>query len=98
MERLERRAAKRARVRRERRIAAAGALVLLVLVVVIATAAAGGSRDDPKHPALTAKASHPKPAPIIRGGPIAPARYGGLAALWAPKNVVGDQPGTAAAY
>jgi hypothetical protein len=34
----------------------------------------------------------------VDGGPLAPASLGGLAALWAPANVVGLQPGTAAAY
>jgi len=38
------------------------------------------------------------PMPVVDGGPLAPASAGGLAALWAPKNVVGSQPGTAAAY
>ena len=32
------------------------------------------------------------------GGPVAPTAYGGLAALWSPQDVVGSQPGTAAAY
>jgi DNA-binding beta-propeller fold protein YncE len=35
---------------------------------------------------------------VVPGGPLAPASVGGLAALWAPQNVVGSQPGTAAAY
>ena len=35
---------------------------------------------------------------VVPGGPLAPASVGGLAALWAPENVVGSQPGTAAAY
>ena len=35
---------------------------------------------------------------VIPGGPLAPAAFGGLAALWAPHNVVGTQPSTAAAY
>src|SRR5207248_1745042 len=30
--------------------------------------------------------------------PLAPAYVGGLASLWAPQNVVGARPGTAAAY
>jgi DNA-binding beta-propeller fold protein YncE len=36
--------------------------------------------------------------PVVDGGPLSPAAVGGLAALWAPQNVVGTQPGTAAAY
>jgi hypothetical protein len=35
---------------------------------------------------------------VVPGGPLVPASVGGLAALWAPQNVVGVQPGTAAAY
>ena len=35
---------------------------------------------------------------MTTGGPLAPAASGGLAALWAPENVVGNQPGSVAAY
>jgi hypothetical protein len=98
-ERLERRAAaKRARVQRERRVAGAVAAVLLILIgIVIATA----DSDKPAvHPAKSARTATTRrtPPPIVPGGPIAPASVGGLAALWAPQNVVGDQPGTSAAY
>jgi hypothetical protein len=65
----------------------------LVLVVVVAALASGGSDDGGRHPA---KATRPKP--VVDGGPLAPAAVGGLASLWAPENVVGSQPGTAAAY
>ncbi len=86
-------------MRRRRRVAVAVVLALLMVVAIAATA--GGSSDDkPAHAARTANATghtH-EPLPIIPGGPIAPARYGGLAALWAPDNVVGDEPATAAAY
>jgi PQQ-like domain len=34
----------------------------------------------------------------VPGGPLAPAAVGGLASLWAPQNVVGPQPRTAADY
>ena len=43
-------------------------------------------------------ASDPAPTAIVSGGPLAPVAVGGRAALWAPHNVVGYQPGTAAAY
>lgn len=100
-ERLARRAAaKQARVRRERRVAVVVGFALLVAIVIATTA--GGSNDHgssrPGRGVKARAASNPKPAPVIPGGPIAPARVGGLAALWSPKNVVGDQPGTAAAY
>jgi hypothetical protein len=100
-ERLERRAAaRRARVVRERRIAAGIAVALLVVIgIVLATGGSGDKKTGTvaATAAQTAKA-RPKPAAIVPGGPIAPARYGGLAALWAARNVVGAQPSTAAAY
>ncbi len=37
-------------------------------------------------------------SPVVSGGPLAPRAVGGLAALWAARNVVGVQPGTASAY
>jgi hypothetical protein len=95
-QRLERREQARQRTRRRRAGAAAGAALLLIVVLVTVLAEALGGTDSPggegsKH------ASH-KPKPIVDGGPLAPAALGGLAALWAPQNVVGAQPGTAAAY
>ena len=68
---------------------AAGAAAALT----VALASAGPddrSRTSPGRRAI--------PTPVVDGGPLAPASVGGLAALWAPKNVVGSQPGTAAAY
>jgi hypothetical protein len=100
-ERVERRAAaKRARLRRERRIAGA-VLAALIVVVGIVVATSGSDKKPAAHAAKAARKAKavPKlPPPIVPGGPVAPAAVGGLAALWAPKNVVGDQPGTAAAY
>src|SRR3984893_7977943 len=89
-----RRAASRLRIRRQRRLAALIALATIVVVVVIASSVGGSSpatgRGAGKHAAR---------APIVvPGGPLAPASLGGLAALQAPQNVVGTQPGTAAAY
>jgi hypothetical protein len=98
--RSERRAAARVAIRRQRQFAALAAALLFVVVVVLATAG-GGTRP---HPQSTARAkdsvlatTSTSRAPVA-GGPLAPASAGGLAALWAPKNVVGTQPGTAAAY
>jgi hypothetical protein len=86
-------------VRRERRVAATFVLIAAFAVVMIAAASGGGSHHtDTARQARDARAARSRPKPIIPGGPIAPARYGGLAALWAPRNVVGSQPGTAAAY
>lgn len=72
---------------------------VVLIVVVIAASAGGGSSKS--HGAATRRASG-APAggstAVVPGGPLAPAAFGGLAALWAPQNVVGTQPGTAAAY
>lgn len=92
--RLRRREEQRRRVRRQRLWAIPLAAVALVIVAV-AAASMGGSKG---HAATHPSAARPSPPAVVSGGPIAPVRYGGLAALWAPQNVVGDQPGTAAAY
>jgi hypothetical protein len=84
-----RRAAHRQRVRRERLLAAS--LGVILVVVLIAVLSSGGSSQH-QRPAP------PRVKPVVDGGPLAPAAVGGLAALWAPQNVVGTQPGTAAAY
>jgi hypothetical protein len=87
--RQSRRAAGRARVRRERLLAASLAVGLAVVLVAVLSSG-GGSASH--------KAPPPRATPVVPGGPLAPASVGGLAALWAPQNVVGTQPGTAAAY
>jgi hypothetical protein len=92
-QRQTRRAASRRRVHRQRRLAALAVLGALVIVLVIASS--GGSSSNNAH--RPSHASHRAPV-IVAGGPLAPAAVGGLASLWAPQNVVGTQPGTAAAY
>jgi len=67
----------------------------MVVVIGLAIAGAGSSR--------VTRAGKAGPTggganAIVPGGPLAPARFGGLAALWAPQNLVGSQPGTTAAY
>jgi hypothetical protein len=84
-----RRAAGRRRVRRERLLAASLAVVLVAVVAALLGSRGGSSRGV--H-------SPPRPKPVVPGGPLAPASVGGLSALWAAQNVVGIQPGTAAAY
>jgi hypothetical protein len=92
--RLERRAAARvARRRRRWQLGIALGVLTTILVVLIAATAAG-----PVSTRRTEAAKHPMRRRVIPGGPLAPARVGGLAALWAPQNVVGSRPGTAAAY
>ena len=90
--RLERRAAaRRARRRRRQGITAAVVVLGAIVVAIVATGGSGANRHRTAPPPK-------RVAQIIPGGPLAPARLGGLAALWAPGNVVGSQPGTAAAY
>jgi hypothetical protein len=92
--RVARRAAARARVRRNRRVA--GSIAAVTLIVLLAVAfSGGGSSKERGHPSAAQVA---RKAPLPDGGPLAPASVGGLAALWAPANVVGYQPGTSAAY
>lgn len=68
-------------------------VLLLVAVVVVVVSMSGSSRPRRHVP----KAATRTPA-VVPGGPLAPRIDGGLAALWAPQNVVGAQQGTAAAY
>src|SRR5258706_11670002 len=94
----QRRAAARDRIRRQRRrLAIGGAAAVVLLVAVVSLVAGGGSSG--KHGNGGSKRSLRRTPPTpVDGGPLAPLSVGGLAALWAPQNVVGAQPGTAAAY
>jgi hypothetical protein len=98
--RSERRAAARGAIRRRRQVAALAAASLFVLVVLLVSAGGGGrpQRSANAAAAPTAGSARPAKGDPASGGPVAPATVGGLPALWAPQNVVGDQPGTAAAY
>jgi hypothetical protein len=91
-----RRQARRAQSRRRRLWGAAGGAVALAAIVALA-AGGGGSSKAPAS-ARTRTAMHARSPALVSGGPIAPLAYGGLAALWAPGNVVGAQPGTDTAY
>ena len=93
--RLQRRAEARLQRRRRRWLFGAAAAALVTVVILVAVLSGSGSDD---HGRRSAAAAHGAVQPIVDGGPIAPAAVGGLAALWAPQNVVGNQPGTAAAY
>jgi hypothetical protein len=95
--RKRRREAQRAQLRRRRMWAVPLAGALLVAVVIAASTGGGSSQSH----GPTGHGSAPaggKSTAIVPGGPIAPAAFGGLAALWAPQNVVGSQPGTGSAY
>jgi hypothetical protein len=97
--RLERRAAARGAIRRRRRIAGLAAVAIVAVLVLLVSALGGSSHSNNGAVASTAKRLRPvAAAPLPDGGPLSPAAVGGLAALWAPQNIVGDQPGTAAAY
>jgi hypothetical protein len=87
--RSKRRAASRRRLHRQRRT---GAMVALIVVVVVAVAVSSGGNSKQR------SRNAPAASAVVPGGPLAPRWAGGLAALWAPQNVVDYQPGTAAAY
>ncbi len=95
-ERRARRIAAKQLRRRRRRVGALAAAAIVLLAVVLAIALAGSSASHSGGHGGDDAAARRKP--IVPGGPLAPAAFGGLAGLWAPQNVVGAQPGTAAAY
>ena len=87
-------------------MAFAATLLSLVVVLLVSASGGGDSHKSARRSArvagatrgastANAAAAHADPA---SGGPLAPASAGGLAALWSPQNVVGNQPGTGAAY
>jgi len=74
-----------------------------VLVVLLVSLLGGSSSTHPatSHARLassTTATGASQDAAFPPGGPLSPAAVGGLPALWAPQNIVGDQPGTTAAY
>lgn len=91
-----RRERKQRDVRRRRRLLASAVGVAAVAIVAIASCSGGARRSA--HTSTSRAPVKPAVPALVPGGPLAPLRFGGLAALWAPKNVVGDQPGTASAY
>jgi hypothetical protein len=91
-------AARRDRLRRRRALGASGAVLIVVAIVVLAFAISGSGGSHGKGSTSTSSGSAPKRKPIVAGGPLAPAAFGGLAALWAPANVVGSSSGTPASY
>jgi hypothetical protein len=94
-ERLARReAARRERRRRRRQMAGTAGLLAVVAVAIALVDGRGGS----SHSRSGAAHRDGGTSAVISGGPLAPKSVGGVAALWASKNVVGMQPGTAAAY
>jgi hypothetical protein len=92
--RRDRRRRERERVRAWHRRGWATLVAVGVLVVVAVVASSG---DEASKSRNSSKAGARQQA-VVAGGPLAPASVGGLAALWAPQNVVGAQPSTAVAY
>jgi hypothetical protein len=93
-----RRAAARERLRRQRRGLAIAGAVVAVLAIVVASVVSGGGKSSGQRRGANKQSAPRPPLTPVDGGPLAPLAVGGLAALWAPQNVVGAQPGTAAAY
>jgi hypothetical protein len=77
-------------------IAAALAVAAAVIVVVAVAGTGGSTRRTPQ--TLKPNPGFARAVQVADGGPLAPASAGGLAALWAPQNVVGAQPDSASAY
>jgi hypothetical protein len=99
--------------RRNRRLWAipVAALITIAVIVVASTGGGGPAKDRvtghgssqpsgaaPNTSGASSGASGATPSAVVSGGPLAPVAVGGRAALWASKNVVDFQPGTAAAY
>ncbi len=68
----------------------------MALAAALAALLASGGDSNRRGTSRAGGAAHPRTLPD--GGPLAPPAVGGLSALWAARNVVGLQPGTAAAY
>jgi hypothetical protein len=96
--RKRRREAQRAQLRHRRMWAVPIAGTVLVAVVIVMSVAGGSSKSHGSSTLRDSAGAGGKSTAIVPGGPIAPAAFGGLAALWAPQNVVGSQSGTGSAY
>ncbi|HEY2632053.1 MAG TPA: hypothetical protein VGI26_06705 [Solirubrobacteraceae bacterium] len=99
--RRSRREAQRSRLRRRRRWIVPLVVVVLVVVVLVASGVDGSPPPKRVSGATVTKnggSSTTARIPIVSGGPLARVAVGGRPALWAPANVVGTQPSTAAAY
>ncbi|HEX5307527.1 MAG TPA: hypothetical protein VFW38_00420 [Solirubrobacteraceae bacterium] len=97
-ERRRRRQAARQERKRKRRLLALPLTLVVALAIAIGLASAKNETAAPRKPARSARRSAAKPTVVRSGGSLAPAKFGGLAALWSAANVVGAQPETAAAY
>ncbi len=86
------------RARRHRRRLWGTPIAVAVLGAIALAVTAGGGSSKTGSPRVARGRSASKSTAIVSGGPVAPVAVGGRAALWAPKNVVGYQPGTAGAY
>ena len=108
-----RQAARQARTRRRQLLAIPVALVVaLIVVIAVASAEDETSKTPPlrskgplssktplsEYARAAAIVAGKAPVAVVSGGPLAPVAFGGRAALWAPRNVLGAQPATAVAY
>jgi hypothetical protein len=91
--RARRAAAQRQLVRRRK-----ATIVVVLAVVGIALGLASSTRSSRQEGRHTKRSAVARKRAIVPGGPLAPSVFGGLAALWAPANVVGSEPATAAVY
>jgi hypothetical protein len=99
-ERAKRRAAQRLRMRRRRQLAVLAAVAAIggvIAALLSSGGSAGDSAQDARERAAAGAAARRASEPVD-GGPVAPRSVGGLAALWAPANVVAPQPQTHSAY
>jgi hypothetical protein len=69
-----------------------------LLVTIVLVSSRGHGSSAPRPASHDAARSPSIPLTAIDGGPLAPARFGGLPALWSAQNIVGAQPATSAAY
>jgi hypothetical protein len=84
-------------VRRERRLALFAGVVAVAVLALGVVSCSQSSPPHSHHASKHAGLGRARPGPVP-GGPLAPLRFGGLASLWAAKDVVAPQPGTASAY
>jgi hypothetical protein len=94
-----RRRESRERLRRQRQLVAlaVGALAVVALIAFVVSSGGRSHANRHEHGAGPSGKASIRRAPVD-GGPLAPLAVGGLQALWASQNVVGEQPGTPAAY
>jgi hypothetical protein len=74
------------------------AVAVAVGALILGIASCSGTSSTRSHRAPNRAPVNPARPALVDGGPLAPLRFGGLAALWAARDVVAPQPATASAY